>query len=440
MIYYHGTSKENANKIKEHGINSLESKYDGKIYLTTNYAEASKYGKIASNGKPGIVLKIHSDALTPEHIHSSNSGIIEYKGNIHKDHISEETNVGMIAGTGDSRLPADQREPALNINIKNNKKILRRRKLTTHLDELSKGLLGRYIKKASGSKMRDIGTTWKEAGRAEMEEPSDFYQKRGSPYTTSQVVDRIRRKISNRDGGINNALKRLTKEDTAELINSVIEQSPSDFYNIFSEIVNAKIDRYIDVMNEDIAADLFESNRLDEKILASKTAYVENPKSGFRRIKGLTGEEKKHIDNFGTVVFDSKKPEDGRKGNTWRRVVKGRWSYYPRKLSNNELPLVYKEDTSELIRGKYTNENTQLDELSRGTLMNYIRAANHRGHAERIMQGQAEADRTYYSTGRRTKDFKDQFEKKSQRHGKKAWQHQLGIDRAIDRLAKKDAE
>lgn len=282
MIYYHGTSKENANKIKEHGINSLESKYDGKIYLTTNYAEASKYGKIASNGKPGIVLKIHSDALTPEHIHSSNSGIIEYKGNIHKDHISEETNVGMIAGTGDSRLPADQREPALNINIKNNKKILRRRKLTTHLDELSKGLLGRYIKKASGSKMRDIGATWKEAGRAEMEEPSDFYQKRGSPYTTSQVVDRIRRKISNRDGGINNALKRLTKEDTAELINSVIEQSPSNFYNIFSEIVNAKIDRYIDVMNEDIAADLFESNRLDELSRGLLARYVK--KAGHNRV------------------------------------------------------------------------------------------------------------------------------------------------------------
>jgi hypothetical protein len=271
LIYYHGTSKENANRIKEQGINPSESKYGGKIYLTTNYAEASKYGKITSNGKPGIVLKIHSDALTPEHIHSNNSGIIEYKGNIHKDHISEETNVGMIAGTGDSRLPIDQREPALNINIKNNKKILRRRKLTTHLDELSRDKLGTYLAKAHFDKNAadENRNNWIQIKSLEN---AGKYTQAGNLQKSSDIAQKKYRK---RSIGMNLAAKHLlANEDTSELINSVIDQSPSNFYNIFSEIVNAKIDRYIDVMNEDIAADLFESNRLDELSRGLLARYI----------------------------------------------------------------------------------------------------------------------------------------------------------------------
>jgi hypothetical protein len=156
-IYYHGTDNQSADKIKKDGIEPTKSKYSGGIYLTTNYGEAQKYSKIASNGKTGKVLKIHKDNLNKEHTKDHGSGIIQYNGKINPEHIKEDVgdhiilskriaptiiyngpgvspmrgpspdvfklkeditvppiNVSGIAGTGDSRLPADQREPAIN--------------------------------------------------------------------------------------------------------------------------------------------------------------------------------------------------------------------------------------------------------------------------------------------------------------------------------------
>jgi len=86
--YYHGTSKENADHIIKHGLNTNNSKYDGKIYLTKNHGEAQKYGKIKSGGKTPVVLKVHKDHLSKDHIHSDYSGVVEYKGNLKPEHIS----------------------------------------------------------------------------------------------------------------------------------------------------------------------------------------------------------------------------------------------------------------------------------------------------------------------------------------------------------------
>jgi RNA:NAD 2'-phosphotransferase (TPT1/KptA family) len=88
QYYYHGTSVANSETIDKDGLNPGKSKYDGKVYMSRNYGEAYKYGKIANNGKAPIVYKIHKDNLKPEHIHSDHSGIIEYKGHVSKEHIS----------------------------------------------------------------------------------------------------------------------------------------------------------------------------------------------------------------------------------------------------------------------------------------------------------------------------------------------------------------
>ena len=86
--YYHGTSPANAEHILKHGMDPSKSKYQSKLYMTKNHGEASKYAKFSNNGKPGTVLKIHKSHIEPEHVHSDNSGIIEYKGNIEPHKIS----------------------------------------------------------------------------------------------------------------------------------------------------------------------------------------------------------------------------------------------------------------------------------------------------------------------------------------------------------------
>lgn len=115
MIYYHGTSKDNAENIIRQGIKKNNSKYSGGIYLTTNYSEAQKYSKIASNGKLGKVLMIHKNALDDSKIKHHDKSIIQYNDDIDARHIKEEIsmNVSAVAGTGDSRLPPDQREPGI---------------------------------------------------------------------------------------------------------------------------------------------------------------------------------------------------------------------------------------------------------------------------------------------------------------------------------------
>lgn len=86
-VYYHGTSHDRAKHIEAHGLDPSKSMYSGNLYLTKNYAEASKYSKIASNGKLGVVYRVHRHHLDPSKIHSEKSGIIQYKGQIKKEHL-----------------------------------------------------------------------------------------------------------------------------------------------------------------------------------------------------------------------------------------------------------------------------------------------------------------------------------------------------------------
>jgi hypothetical protein len=86
-ILYHGTSPENAEQIMRYGFDPAKSKYDSEIHLTSNFAEASKYSKIANKGKLGVVLAIHKQTLDPKHISHDNSGIVKYKAPIDKQHI-----------------------------------------------------------------------------------------------------------------------------------------------------------------------------------------------------------------------------------------------------------------------------------------------------------------------------------------------------------------
>lgn len=88
-ILYHGTTPENAERILRTGFDPTKSKYDSEIHLTDNFAEASKYSKIANKGKMGTVLAIHKSNLDPNHISSDDSGIIKYKAPIDKQHVKK---------------------------------------------------------------------------------------------------------------------------------------------------------------------------------------------------------------------------------------------------------------------------------------------------------------------------------------------------------------
>lgn len=87
--YYHGTTPENAKHIMKHGFDSSKSKYKGQLFLTKSHGEASKYSKIANNGKLGTVLRVHKDHLDPKNITSDHSGIVQYSGKIHPDHVKQ---------------------------------------------------------------------------------------------------------------------------------------------------------------------------------------------------------------------------------------------------------------------------------------------------------------------------------------------------------------
>lgn len=84
--YFHGTSHEQAENIKKHGLDPTKSLFSNKLYMTKSYQEAHKYSK--RKGKPGVVFKIHKSAIDPKHVHSDYSGIIEYTGKIEPKHIS----------------------------------------------------------------------------------------------------------------------------------------------------------------------------------------------------------------------------------------------------------------------------------------------------------------------------------------------------------------
>jgi hypothetical protein len=99
--YFHGTNPENASQILKSGFDPDKSKYQKKLYLTTNYQEASKYSKIANNGKPGIVLKIDSSSLDIKNVVSNYSGIIEYTGKINSKYIKK---IGMFGEKRDYKM------------------------------------------------------------------------------------------------------------------------------------------------------------------------------------------------------------------------------------------------------------------------------------------------------------------------------------------------
>lgn len=86
-LFYHGTSHKAAEHIAAHGVDPSKSKYGSKIFLTKLHHEAQKYSKIANNGKLGKVFSVERKHLDPKHIAKEHSGIIEYTGAIHKDHI-----------------------------------------------------------------------------------------------------------------------------------------------------------------------------------------------------------------------------------------------------------------------------------------------------------------------------------------------------------------
>lgn len=88
--YYHGTSSDSANKIRQSGINPENSKYNKTTFLTKSQREAEKYAKIANNGKRGVIFRVHKKHLNKDDIASDHSGIIQYKGSIHKDHLTNE--------------------------------------------------------------------------------------------------------------------------------------------------------------------------------------------------------------------------------------------------------------------------------------------------------------------------------------------------------------
>ena len=86
-ILYHRTTPQNADSILRYGFDPSKSKYDGKLHLTHSFQEASKYSKIANNGKLGTILAVHQDYLNPEHIDKDDSGIVHYSGPIPKEHV-----------------------------------------------------------------------------------------------------------------------------------------------------------------------------------------------------------------------------------------------------------------------------------------------------------------------------------------------------------------
>jgi hypothetical protein len=91
--YYHGTTPAAASEIIKNGFDPIKSKYQNKLYLTTNFQEASKYSKIANNGKIGVVLKIDGSSLDIKNVVSNYSGIIEYTGKISSNNIKK---IGMF--------------------------------------------------------------------------------------------------------------------------------------------------------------------------------------------------------------------------------------------------------------------------------------------------------------------------------------------------------
>lgn len=87
--YYHGTNPESAKSISQHGIDPDKSKYSKVTFLTKSQREAEKYAKISNGGKPGVVFRVHRQHLKDDDIHSEHSGIIQYKGKIDKQHLTQ---------------------------------------------------------------------------------------------------------------------------------------------------------------------------------------------------------------------------------------------------------------------------------------------------------------------------------------------------------------
>lgn len=86
-IMYHGTTPENAQNILRNGFDPTKSKYSSELHFTDNFAEASKYSKMANKGKLGVVLAVHKSHLNPANIISDDSGVIKYNAPIDKQHI-----------------------------------------------------------------------------------------------------------------------------------------------------------------------------------------------------------------------------------------------------------------------------------------------------------------------------------------------------------------
>lgn len=86
-ILYHGTSDTNAAQILRSGLDPSKSLFNGKIHLTTNYTEASKYAKIANGGKIGTIFSVPRKVLDTKYITHDKDGIIHYTAPIPKDHV-----------------------------------------------------------------------------------------------------------------------------------------------------------------------------------------------------------------------------------------------------------------------------------------------------------------------------------------------------------------
>lgn len=131
--------------------------------------------------------------------------------------------------------------------------------MAEQIDELSKKTLGSYIKKASGSEddpRRDnIG---KSINLRDTQKFMDNPNNRmfGKDYNPSHLAKAIR-KDKNRSAGIKTSVKKLTKESEEQempiirdLLNFAAESNAVDFTSAFKDILSAKAQDVVDVMQE----------------------------------------------------------------------------------------------------------------------------------------------------------------------------------------------
>ncbi len=94
------------------------------------------------------------------------------------------------------------------------------------LDELSKTTLGSYVKKAADQREK-MAPDHAQARDKDFKGEHDHYQKKGSPFTASQVADRYKKVVNKRTAGMGKAISKLTKESTVfSFVQEMIEARP----------------------------------------------------------------------------------------------------------------------------------------------------------------------------------------------------------------------